>query len=64
MHQIINLSLVGCFTPARGKTAQTNREVSGVKIYPYLISEGRRNCMTLWPAQQLNCDSQETCYQI
>ena len=31
MHQIIHLSLVGCFTPARGKTVQKNREVSGVK---------------------------------
>ena len=30
MHQIINLSPVGCFTPARGKTVQKNREVSGV----------------------------------
>ena len=30
MHQIINLSLLGCFTPARGKTVQKNREVSGV----------------------------------
>ena len=31
MHQIIYLSPVGCFTPARGKTVQKNREVSGVK---------------------------------
>ena len=31
MHQIIHLSPVGCFTPARGKTAQKNRKVSGVK---------------------------------
>ena len=31
MHQIIHLSPVGCFTPARGKTVQKNREVSGVK---------------------------------
>ena len=28
MHQIIHLSPVGCFTPARGKTVQKNREVS------------------------------------
>ena len=27
MHQIIHLSRVGCFTPARGKTVQKNREV-------------------------------------
>ena len=27
MHQIIHLSPVGCFTPARGKTVQNNREV-------------------------------------
>ena len=31
MHQIIHLSPVGCFTPARGKTVQKNREVSEVK---------------------------------
>ena len=31
MHQIINISPVGCFTTARGKTVQKNREVSGVK---------------------------------
>ena len=30
MHQIIHLSLVGCYTPARGKNVQNNREVSGV----------------------------------
>ena len=30
IHQIIHLSPVGCFTPARGKTMQKNREVSGV----------------------------------
>ena len=35
-----------------------------VPIYPYLISEGRRNCSTLYPAQQRNSDSQETGYQI
>ena len=33
-------------------------------IYHYLISEGRRNCLTLWLAHQRNRDSQETCYQI
>ena len=32
MHQIILLSPVGCFTPARGKTVQKNREVSRVKL--------------------------------
>ena len=31
MHKIIHLSMMGCFTPARGKTVQKNREVSGVK---------------------------------
>ena len=30
-HQIILLSPAECFTPARGKTVQKNREVSGVK---------------------------------
>ena len=34
-----------------------------VPIYPFQISEGRRNCSTLWPAQQRNRDSRETCYQ-
>ena len=33
MHQIIHLSPVGCFTPARGKSMQKNREVSRVKKY-------------------------------
>ena len=28
MHKIIHLSPVGCFTPARGKTVQKNREVN------------------------------------
>ena len=32
-HQIIHLSPVGCFTPARSKTIQKNREVSGVKAF-------------------------------
>ena len=36
MHQIIHLSPVGCLTPARGKTVQKNREVSGVKTF-YLL---------------------------
>ena len=33
-------------------------------IYPYLISELRRNCSSLRPVQQQNRDSQETCYWI
>ena len=33
IHQIIHLSPVGCFTPARGKSVQKNREVSGVKWF-------------------------------
>ena len=33
MHQIIHLSPVGCFAPARGKTVQKNREIRGVKIF-------------------------------
>ena len=28
-------------------------------VYPYLTSEGRLNCSTLWPAQQRNRESQE-----
>ena len=38
MHQIIHLSLVGCFTPARGKTVQKNREVSGLNLCYSLIN--------------------------
>ena len=33
MHQIIHLSPVGCFTPARGKTVQKNREVTWVNHF-------------------------------
>ena len=32
MHQIIHLSPVGCFTPARGKSMQKNRGLSRVKV--------------------------------
>ena len=32
MHQLIHLSPVGCCTPARGKTVQKNRAVSGIKF--------------------------------
>ena len=32
MHQIIHLSSVRCFTPARGKSMQKNLVVSGVKV--------------------------------
>ena len=32
MHQIIHISPLGCFTPARGKTVQKNREASGVNV--------------------------------
>ena len=32
MQQIMNLSPVGCFTPARGKCMLKHREVSGVKL--------------------------------
>ena len=51
MHQIIHLSPVGCFTPARGKTVQKIREVSGVNRvevhdYDYLSSCGN-NTVTL-----------------
>ena len=37
MHQIIHLSPLGCFTPARGKTVQKNRKVSGVKRIVLII---------------------------
>ena len=35
-----------------------------VPMYPYLISEGGRNCSTLCLVQQRNRDSQATCFQI
>ena len=38
MLQIIHLSPVGCFTPARGKTVQKNREVSGVNIHARVVA--------------------------
>ena len=37
IHQIIHLSPVGCFTPARGKTVQKNWEVSGVNIVDFMV---------------------------
>ena len=45
MHQIIHLSPVGCFTPARGKTVQKNREVSGVN--PTYLSIFLHDCVPL-----------------
>ena len=53
MHQIIHLSPVGCFTPARGKTVQKNREVSGVND-PVIDGEGMygfkcRGNVPCWP---------------
>ena len=41
MPQIIHLSPVGCFTPARGKTEQKNRKVSGVKLLDRAVSGAR-----------------------
>ena len=46
MHQIIHLSPVGCFTPARGKTVQTNREESRVKVLVVFISSVLVYCNT------------------
>ena len=37
VHQIIHLSLVGCFTPARGKSMQKNCEVSRVKLLDRVV---------------------------
>ena len=47
MHQIIHLSPVGCFTPARGKSIQKNREVSGVKQY-WCYGNRSEICNSLW----------------
>ena len=35
--------------------------IKHVKIYPYLICEGRYNCLSLWQTQKRNRDSLETC---
>ena len=37
MHQILHLSPVGCFTPARSKIVQINREVSGVNTIMHIF---------------------------
>ena len=60
MHQIINLSPLGCFTTARGKSMQKNCEVRGVKtcqsytvkyrftkIVPKIHWEGHKGSMVL-----------------
>ena len=39
IHQIIHLSQVRCFTPARGKTVQKNREVAGLRAFHCLQFE-------------------------
>ena len=43
MHQIIHLSPVGCFTPARGKIVQKKCEVSGVNGYCTSFIENQIN---------------------
>ena len=72
------LYLVTCFLSITVSLLYRLQAVSKihVQIYPNIISEGRRNCSNqdklfraigpsnLWPAQQRNPDSQETCYQI
>ena len=66
IHFRMFLYLVACFLRVTVSWLCRLQAVSNihVPIYPYLISEGRRNCSTLWPAQRLIPDSQETCYQI
>ena len=46
------------FIVSHGFVAMPDKSVSNIHvlIYPYLISEWRRNCSTLWPAQQRNRD--------
>ena len=65
MHFRMFLYLVTCFLRATVSLLCRLQAVSNlhVPIYPYLISEARRNCSILLPAQQRNRDSQETCYQ-
>ena len=65
MHQIIRLSPVGCFTPARGKSVQKNREVSWVKS-PLLKAVNFFPCgLELeFCRRLLLCVSLETSYQL
>ena len=60
------LNLVRCFLRVTVSLLCRLQAVSkiDVSIFPNLINEGRRNCSALWPVQQRNRDSQETCYQI
>ena len=56
--------LVTCFLRVTVSLLYQLQAVSkiNVPIYPCLIiSEGRRNCVTFWSAQQRNSVSQETC---
>ena len=66
VHFRMFLFLVRCFLIVTALLLCRLQAVSKihVPIYHYLISEGRRNCSTLWLAQQRNRDSQETCYKI
>ena len=59
------LYLLTCF-PSHGSLLCRSQAVSKihVPIYPHLISEGRRNWTSLWPAEQRDNDSRATCYQI
>ena len=57
MHDIIHLSPAGCFTPARGKTVQKYREVSGVKeeksLGNLLSLEQLKDRLLCWPVASI-----------
>ena len=61
-HPFSHVFILGnMFPESHGLVAMAAVSNMHVPINPYLISEGKRNCSTLSPAQQRNRDSQETC---
>ena len=61
IHFRMFLYLETCFLRATVSLLRRLQAVSKIQvpIYLYLISDRRRNCSALWPAQQQNPDSQE-----
>ena len=59
------LYLVTCFLRVTVTFQCRSHSVSKILVtIPYLISEGRGNCSSLWPEHRRNRDSPETCFQI
>ena len=66
IHFCMFLYFVPCFLRVMVSLLCQSQAVSKihVPIYPYLISEGRQNCLSCWLVQQQNCNSQETLTNI